>query len=308
MLKPYRIVAAFVVLLVIAPFALSLEPSKPKVESGQLGTNQSAEQPAPTMNFPSLQEITEAIANGIESAEKQRDANHPAPPPDSAGGYLNLLLAIFTGLLVIVGGANCFLIFWTLKATQTAADAAKKSADVAERALVELEGPFLYPVAITNDIRDSFRRFILNDNPATPHNPAEPIIKFAVKNYGRTPALPQSVIANLFSGMPDDTSFTEKAEQMGFTNEVLLASDTTSGTVFECKIIKGIDKAEYDKITGGVARIFLRGTIVFYDIFGNEYMQPFCWAWDPKTDRFAAWGLPRNKRIRNPSVVLRHLK
>jgi hypothetical protein len=291
MLKPYRI-GVIVLLLGTMTIAASQQPPKPKVENGQLGTNNSAAQPTPPVKFPTLQEITEAVVNGIERAENQHDENHPAPPPDNSIWWFNFLLVVFTGLLVIVGGANCFLIFWTLKATQTAADAAKKSADVAERALVDLEGPYLYPNILPNSIQDSFKAFTWYEK--SPHT-AQPSISFTLKNYGRTLALPQSLIATLFFGGPDDV-FKEEA---GWSHETLLGPGESSQPI-ERQMLKPIGMEEYKSIIEEKTRIFLRGSVVFYDVFGNEYMQAFCLARHPKTHRFTTWGVTRNARRRTP--------
>jgi hypothetical protein len=156
------IFAIFLALSAIAPaFSQSPQHPQPQIKNSNLGTNNGTNQPTPPKNFPTMQEIEQAISNGIESAQEKYDANHPAMPPNNSAWWFNALLVSFTGLLVVVGGINCLLIFWTLKATTTAANAAKESAKVAERSLVAVERPILIInipeyVAITAEERKIF--------------------------------------------------------------------------------------------------------------------------------------------------------
>ena len=105
--------------------AQSQKYSQPQIENSKLAKEKSPAQPSPTVNFPTPQEITEAIASGIERADEKRETRHPAPPPDYSGWWFNFFLVGFTGLLAVIGAGQCYLIFRTLKATEIAADAAK---------------------------------------------------------------------------------------------------------------------------------------------------------------------------------------
>src|SRR5579863_10676281 len=125
-------------MLRVAPFALALllvagsgfaqSPQHPPTQNknAALGTNKSQPQPTPTVNFPTAQEMSETIANGVNRAREEYDAKHPAPPPDNSAWWFNFWLVVFTGGLVLVGAGQCYLIFRTLGATTTAANAAKK--------------------------------------------------------------------------------------------------------------------------------------------------------------------------------------
>ncbi len=119
-----------------AVLAKSHQHPKAKIEDSKLGANNGPAHPAPATTYPTSQEITDAIAAGIERANEKRETNNNAPPPDNSSWWFNFFLVIFTGLLVVVGGVNCYLIFWTLRAIKIAAEAAKKSSEVAEKSLV----------------------------------------------------------------------------------------------------------------------------------------------------------------------------
>ena len=173
----------------------------------------------------------------------------------------------------------------------------RRTAKTAEGALIDLEGPFLHPVITSNNIQKSFSNFVVHDHPSSPHSPVQPVVKFSLKNYGRTLALPQSLIASLFFGVADE-QFNETG---GLTNEIQLGPGERSAEI-ERAMIRHISIANYQEIRDEKIRIFLRGTVIFWDIFGKGWMQLFCFAWNPKTDRFQIWGRERNRRLPfNPS-------
>ncbi len=84
-------------------------------------------------------------------------------------------LAIFTALLVLVAIFQIGFLVRTDKTSTAAANAAKQSADVAERTFTELERPYIFvdiPKFIPSPIKDR------------PSN-----VQYVLKNYGRTPAI-----------------------------------------------------------------------------------------------------------------------
>lgn len=105
--------------------------SQPQNKSSPLSAQQSRAQPTPSVNVLTPEQITKSIADGINAAAKQYETRHPTSPPDNFGWWFNFLLVTFTGGLVTIGAGQCFLFYWTLKATQIAADAANLSAQAA---------------------------------------------------------------------------------------------------------------------------------------------------------------------------------
>jgi hypothetical protein len=57
-----------------AVLAKSHQHPKAKIEDGKLGANNSPAQPAPAPTYPTMQEITEAIANGTEAIANGTEA------------------------------------------------------------------------------------------------------------------------------------------------------------------------------------------------------------------------------------------
>jgi hypothetical protein len=165
--------------------AYSQPKPQPQDKSSTLGTQQSNSHPAPAQNPLTLEQITKAIADGINTAAKQYDNRHPASPPDNSGWWFNFLLVTFTGGLVIGGAGQCFLFFWTLRATQNAAEAAKLNAE----AVIETERARLF--IIIDDARELETNLPLVaqviDNEFRTTAPFNLIYRF--KNHGRTPAI-----------------------------------------------------------------------------------------------------------------------
>jgi hypothetical protein len=112
---------------------------RPQIEGSPFNTQQRDANQAPPQPVLTPQQITQAIVNGIATAAKQYEANHSPQPPDNSGWWVNFFLAIFTGALVGVGAAQCYIIFWTLKATRDAADAAKRSVIANNRAWLTVD-------------------------------------------------------------------------------------------------------------------------------------------------------------------------
>src|SRR5262245_1467423 len=116
----------------IAQVSPQVKPQpRPQIEGSPFNTQQRDTNQTPPQPVLTPQQITQAIADGIATAAKKYEANHPPQPPDNSGWWVNFSLAIFTGALVVVAAAQCCIIFWTLKATQDAAEAATLSAQAA---------------------------------------------------------------------------------------------------------------------------------------------------------------------------------
>ena len=172
----------------IAQVSPQVKPQpRPQIEGSPFNTQQRDTNQTPPQPVLTPQQIAQAIADGIATAAKKYEANHPPQPPDNSGWWVNFFLAIFTGALVVVAAAQCYIIFWTLKATQDAAEAATLSAQAA----IGLELPKLFVTKIELE-------------PLANQNAASEIRKIIVTitNYGRTPAFLTHESAEYFFGQP----------------------------------------------------------------------------------------------------------
>jgi hypothetical protein len=107
-------------------------------------------------------------------------------------------LVIFTGGLVAVGIGQCFLIFRTLKATEIAAAAAKKSAD----AIPALERPWIFVE------KAHLKR---REDAGSPIIPNYFSISFVCRNVGRTPAIIEEFFVKIHDKrtIPDIPDYSE---------------------------------------------------------------------------------------------------
>jgi hypothetical protein len=140
MLKLRHLTSVFAILLAVIgdSWGQSQRNPQPETEPSALSTQQSPARPTPTIQGLSPEQITKGITDGINAAAKEYETRHPAAPSDNSGRWFNFWLVTFTGGLVVVGAGQAFLIFWTLKATETAADAALRQVKV--MAAVEGQG------------------------------------------------------------------------------------------------------------------------------------------------------------------------
>jgi hypothetical protein len=137
--------------------------------------------------------------------------------PDIEIALYTRWLALFTLALVIVAAIQLIFLFKTDKTSRIAAEAAKKSADVSEKALVDLEGPFLYPVIETENMLHSLRNGQMYDPPFT----TELSIRIRIKNLGRSAAFPGVIFCMLHTGEADDPI---KDSQFGYLVESMISS------------------------------------------------------------------------------------
>ena len=112
-------------------------PSKSK--SGKLSTQKSTSQEKTSEKFVTTQQLIDAISHAIEATADKAKATQNPPPPDNSLYWFSFFLTIFTGLLVVVGAGQCYIIFKTLHETKKAGDAANISANEARRSVEMLE-------------------------------------------------------------------------------------------------------------------------------------------------------------------------
>ena len=184
-----------------------------------------------------------------------------------------------------------------------AADAATSQAKTAESALTDLETPFIYPVIKKDDFKEAFMGFVKYAETTT--DTAQPIITFTLKNYGRTPALLQSVaaVSDHFTKMPEKPRVDILADYA--VDYILPVGEETKKT-FSKEVRIPIDLMAYKSIKANNSRIFLYGEIKFTDVFGNSYIQSFCLASDYAGKGFIPWGAEYNKRERHKNSTDSH--
>ena len=63
-----------------------------------------------------------------------------------------------------------------------------------------------------------------------------------------------------------------------------------------------IDKAAFESLKSGNSHLFLYGEIAFSDLLGEDYVQPFCFAYNFNVKRFVLWAGRYNKRGRATDI------
>jgi hypothetical protein len=259
---------AFLLALIGDCAARSHHPKpKPQVKTSQLSEQQRPAQPSPTINPLTPEQITKSITDGIDAAAKQYEANHPAPPPDYSSWLFNLLLVVFTGGLVIVGAGQGFLIFWTLKVTQVAANAALKQATAA----IGVELPILVPtdIALIQDVNPPKNVVGYPD--------ATSFFRLRLNNLGRTAAelTTQSVEWRVTNRLPEIPVY---ASDFPFTPGFFIKPEPLN-PVQILRFPINLQPDEVREIAEQTKSLWIYGRVMFKDFVGNPHEQRWCAKW-----------------------------
>jgi hypothetical protein len=167
-------------------------------------------------------------------------------------------LVVFTGGLVVVGAGQGFLIFQTLKATSTAADAAKEAAEAA--VAVELPRLFISATNMHFDVEIADGKTIVCD--------------YRIQNYGRTPALLESYDVNLrcYSVLPAVPDY-----KMAWPARRILYPREEMGEGGDLRVrLLSIDRDGMPTLGAGT-ELYLFGCFHYRDVFGASVVTGFCY-------------------------------
>lgn len=253
--------------------------SKPQHKTSQLTAQNAPTQPSPSANFLTEEQISKAIADGINAAAGQYDARHPSPPPDSSGWWFNLLLVVFTGGLVAVGAGQCYLVFRTLRATETAAKAAQESAD-----------------AVVSQLR-AYVHVGLSESPTIGDDRVLRAIVH-VKNTGQTPAYDAVIVSNIGivswpPPRPLEAIFVDT--EASTVVRISLPSGEASANIPEMPNVTAQEEAG---LRAGAYRIVVWGKVNYTDAFKNPRITRYALSVRWEGDRF---GLPFIEPVGNSS-------
>jgi hypothetical protein len=152
--------------------------------------------------------------------------------------------------------------YFLLRADKTArisADAANKSADVAEEAFRRLERPYLYvKIAETHGLRAG-------------HPYAQPVIEYRLVNYGKLPAILRSISVGLLNNPPFPLQSTMTVAETRY--EVI----ESNGELLNPRNAVVSGSAGGQKFDGGDAtNLILYGVLEYDDPTGAHYIDSFC--------------------------------
>jgi hypothetical protein len=198
-------------------------------------------------------------------------------PTDSVGLY-TLVLAIFSALLVGVSGAQGYLLLRADRTARIVADAAKKSAEVAEAALFKVE--VAYPYAVIRDHWiDVEQNRIRGVNMGT-------VVSFYFTNHGRTPAAITEVFCQLYceKGIPPPILPPDRPYNW-LDGAVVPAGHDSKDFTFN------MNQGMFDGFYAGQFAdesniVWLMGYARYEDVFDNKYILGFCFAFGTEKAAF----------------------
>lgn len=179
--------------------------------------------------------------------------------------------------------------------SHTAADAAKKSAEVSERALVDLERAYIFVDNIASDIAEFF-----SPNLVWTDGRHFPIFSFWAMNLGRTPGNIEfgAIYFDVLSQIPTEMTrlHSVAANADAESVEIIIGADKR----FEfarlvCR--NGFTHAQVSAMRAGASHLYCHGLFVYRDIFNNSHTTKFCRRYLPARNEWP----PDGGRERNSS-------
>jgi len=251
-------------------------PAKP---AEQQSASLAVTPPAPVSELPGLQPVETAAEPAARSEAMLRQA--------IAAEEANRL----SRLQIWLGAAGATLLLGTLLAFGFMTRAAKRSADVAERALTDLEGPHLY---LSADSGYSDGRMGTT--------PSDPSVFFAFKNFGRTPAVLTKLKASLIfapelpASLP--TNFTTETEGRYVIGEGETTFDVLKSRFSSRIALDALSSDQQKSLENTPSPVLFVGQAEYESVFGDLYV--FAWAYRPINGRgfTAAGGKAFNYRMK----------
>jgi hypothetical protein len=254
--------------------------------------------PTNSQHYQPTKEITRTIIDTVSDWSGRNK--------DAIGAFSTVLVALFTftlwraTVLLFKAGERQIASSTEIAEAQRvdflrSIEAAEKSATTAERALTDLETPFLYPMIKSESIGADLLYF--GQHPELTPFTANPGVTFTIKNFGRTPAIIRSVAAYLdhWSVMPNNPDTTRFAD---YAVQPILEPGKETDKTFEKKTTIPIDGKAVTSIRSARSSIWFHGEVVFSDIFGAVYTQTFCFAYFMGSNSFIPFTGTHNKRTR----------
>ena len=138
--KVALIVVVFIGLVCSLPLAESKQKqATPQRETKQLAEQKRSDQPTPPLHLIIDQQAVDAIERAIASGTEKAKAQHNPSPPDNSRWWFEFFIVVFNGILAI----GVFLQIFTILYLKKSSDAAQKSAEIAERALIAGQRAFV---------------------------------------------------------------------------------------------------------------------------------------------------------------------
>ena len=180
-------------------------------------------------------------------------------------------IAVFTGLLTLFNGL-------LLASTVGLWLATRKSASISERALIDLERPYIVFHEIKTDIG-----LFLSPNTVIPSN-FHPSFHFTVINYGRTPGnIVRAMIQfDILNGIPEEPKIEDVSLQNpGYKVAVIVIGQAMEYTFNRLRLLR-IQFPQHERLglQNGTLKLYCYGMIEYRDIFDKIHTVNFCRCFD----------------------------
>lgn len=174
-------------------------------------------------------------------------------------------------LIAAIGAVQGAVFLLTLLGSIRTANATKKAAEIGERALIMLEGPY----GVIGEIE-------FQPLPAAPLSVEElaafaPFARFRIANHGRSVAMVRELEAEvaLYEELPDAPDFAEAATLKG----VQFIEPNKQGPFVVTARRSALTEDELERVASGELKPFFYGRMKYADLMGNLHTTGWCLGW-----------------------------
>jgi hypothetical protein len=223
------------------------------------------------------------------SREAPKEKNQKDITDERLANY-TLLLAWFTGVLA-VSTIGLWIVTWRSGIRQSrdmeaSIAAAHRTADIAEKALLSVEIPYLYPFIREHGFRigisaRSGQRGVIDLDFGLE------FIKYYFRNFGRTPAEIIEVQSILLPSMGMPNPYPVGPRNINPLSGHIVAADGGESQDILYSFSKGMfETLSQGKFNLDTHTFWFFGFVRYNDVFENEYVRGFCLGYSPMTDSF----------------------
>lgn len=192
------------------------------------------------------------------------------------------------------------LVLWSLYYSRVATRAAVSAAVTAEKAMFEVEAPFLYPDKISHTIVQELERFSRYSHDTSPIKPAEPTVYFNIKNFGAGAAIFQSYRAAVSTVQAlKELSSVNLGPLRNSPFPIIEPKESIADGIddqFRIRLSPTLDREGMRKLKGGVIAIIFHGEIQFSGVHGANYIQTFGFHYEPVSKSLLPMDGQNNRR------------
>jgi hypothetical protein len=263
-----------VIALALSPAFAADSWGQSKQSSPKASQQKATQQDRGTETSPAVAKIipTEKPKDELEAEKTKQESDRQLVKLTGDLANYTKLLFVATAALFIATAGLVFLSFDQSRDTRRSIRAAEDSARIAERALTEMERPFV-GIEI---IESGFKAELVAEDDY--YVTLEDNLTFRYVNHGRSPA---TVIETsdkfeicTAKNLPDPVDPNALGNQVPFG--VILGANGGTSPPSTREQSKGIDKQDFMRVTSGDDNLIFMGFVRFRDIFNRTHVTGFC--------------------------------